>query len=160
MEALIADIQSDLTYLEKEKNSILRKLQRLQTEKDHENIDSHIKAIAGSLHSIYTGCENILERIIRSVDGDIPLGKDYHSLILRRAITRIDSVRPEILTIETYTKLDELRAYRHKFRNVYLYLITPARIIELANEGTALVDKFVEEINVFCNFLKTKIIES
>jgi len=154
MEVLIADIQSDLAYLQKEKNSIQRKLKRLDTEKDFENIDSHIKAIAGSLHSIYTGCENILERIVRAVDGDIPLGKDYHSLLLRRAITSIDSVRPPIITLEMYTKLDELRAYRHKFRNVYLYCITPARIIELANEGIVITDKFVEEINVFCDFLK------
>jgi len=150
MEALIADI----TYLQKEKNSIMRKLKRLETEKDYENIDSHIKAIAGSLHSIYTGCENILERIIRTIDGDIPLGKDYHNLLLRRAITEIEGVRPPIITIEIFTKLDEMRAYRHKFRNIYLYLIAPARIIELANEGIALVEKFNTEINEFCSFLE------
>ncbi|GAB4221042.1 MAG: hypothetical protein Kow00102_13140 [Spirochaetota bacterium] len=154
MEALIADIKADITYLQKEKNSIMRKLKRLETEKDYENIDSHIKAIAGSLHSIYTGCENILERIIRTIDGDIPLGKDYHSLLLRRAITEIEGVRPPIITIEIFTKLDEMRAYRHKFRNIYLYLIAPARIIELANEGIALVEKFNTEINEFCSFLE------
>lgn len=156
MEAFLADIKSDLTYLQKEKSSIQRKLLRLQSEKDPENIDSHIKAIAGSLHSIYTGCENILERIIRTVDGDIPLGKDYHSLLLRRAITTIDAIRPEILSIETYAKLDELRAYRHKFRNIYLYLIAPARIIDLAQEGIALVDQFHNDIDVFCAFLSSK----
>jgi len=154
MEALIADIKADITYLQKEKNSIMRKLKRLETEKDYENIDSHIKAIAGSLHSIYTGCENILERIIRTIDGDIPLGKDYHSLLLQRAVTEIEGVRPPIITIEIFTKLDEMRAYRHKFRNIYLYLIAPARIIELANEGIALVEKFNTEINEFCSFLE------
>ena len=156
MEALLADIKSDLTYLQKEKSSIQRKLLRLQSEKDPENIDSHIKAIAGSLHAIYTECENILERVVRTVDGDIPLGKDYHSLFLRRAITTIDAIRPEILSIETYAKLDELRAYRHKFRNIYLYLIAPARIIDLAQEGIALVDQFHNDIDVFCAFLSSK----
>ncbi len=153
MEALIADIKSDLTYLQKETNSIQRKLKRLETEKDYENVDSHIKAIAGALHSIYTGCENILERIIRSIDGDIPLGKDFHSLILRRAVTKIDSIRPEIITLQAYTNLDELQACRHKFRNIYLYVITPARIIELAHEGITLVEKFKDDIDKFCNFL-------
>jgi len=55
MEALIVDIDADLEIIRKESDSIKRKLIRLKTEKDHENIDSHIKAIAGSLHSIYTG---------------------------------------------------------------------------------------------------------
>lgn len=154
MEALIADIKADMLYLQKEKQSIQRKLQRLHTEKDPENIDSHVKAIAGSLHSIYTGCENVLERIIRTIDGDIPLGKDYHSVLLRRAITKIDSIRPEIISVETYAKLDELRAYRHKFRNIYLYLITPARIIELAKEGMIIVDAFNADIELFCKFLQ------
>ncbi|MGB4269318.1 MAG: hypothetical protein WBK20_09065 [Spirochaetota bacterium] len=154
MEVLIADIHADLQYLEKEKNSIVRKLKRLETEKDFENIDSHIKAIAGSLHSIYTGCENILERIIRTIDGDLPLGKDYHAVLLRRASIPIDAVRPQIITVETFAKLDELRAYRHKFRNVYLYLITPARIIELANEGISIVEQFSQDINNFCAYIQ------
>lgn len=156
MEAIIADIKSDLMLLNKEKTSIERKLERLKTEKDYENIDSHIKAIAGSLHSIYTGCENILERIIRSIDGDIPLGKDYHSALLRRAVTKIENIRSAIISAETYTTLEEFRGYRHKFRNIYLYLITPARIKELAREGRELVDKFARDIE---NFIQSELLK-
>jgi len=122
MEALLADIKSDLTYLQKEKSSIQRKLLRLQSEKDPENIDSHIKAIAGSLHSIYTGCENILERIVRTVDGDIPLGKDYHSLLLRRAITTIDAIRPEILSIEVLKRMPNWMNCEHTDINSGIYI--------------------------------------
>lgn len=52
MEALLADIKSDLTYLQKEKSSIQQKY-RLQSEKDPENIDSHIKAIRVIAFNIY-----------------------------------------------------------------------------------------------------------
>jgi len=52
MEALIADMDSDMNLLKKELESIQRKLARLKTEKDPENKDSHNKAIAASLHSI------------------------------------------------------------------------------------------------------------
>ena len=156
MEALIADIKTDITFLQKGKNSIIRKLERLKTETDYENIDSHVKAIAGSLHSIYTGCENILERIIRAIDGDIPLGKDYHSQILRRAVNEIESLRPAIIHIHTYAKLDEFRAYRYKFRNIYLYLITPGRIKALSQEGIELVDAIEKDIQKFIQFLVLK----
>lgn len=151
MEALIADIKSDLALLNKERKSIERKLGRLKTEKDFENIDSHVKAIAGSLHSIYTGCENILERIVRAIDGDIPMGKDYHSALLRRSVMKIENVRPAIIRYETYATLEEFRGYRHKFRNIYLYLIMPERIKGLAREGIALVDEFSRDIESFIN---------
>jgi hypothetical protein len=36
----------------KELDGVKRKLARLKTEKDRENIDSHNKAVAASLHSI------------------------------------------------------------------------------------------------------------
>lgn len=78
MEALIADIESDMKLLKKVTESIERKLARLKTEKDRENIDSHNKAIAASLHSIYSGYETVIERIVRAIDGEAPLGTQYH----------------------------------------------------------------------------------
>lgn len=153
MEALIADITSDLELIKKEVESIKRKLQRLQTEKDPENIDSHIKAVAGSLHSIYTGYETIIERIVRAIDGETPLGKDYHLKLLRRALTEIPDVRPGIITKETFILLDELRTYRHKFRHIYLYLISPDRIIELAEKGIKSFEQFSKDIEKFKEFL-------
>lgn len=156
MEALISDIKSDLILLKKEANSIDRKLKRLRNETDPENVDSHIKAIAGTLHSIYTGCETVLERIIRAIDGDTPLGKDYHLMILRRAITPIENVRPAIISTKIFNKLDELRTYRHKFRNIYLYLLSGKRIKEMAIIGLKLVEDFEKDINKFLEFMTTE----
>ena len=157
MEALIADINADMNLLKKEIGSIQRKLSRLQKEKDPENIDSHIKAIAGSLHSIYSGYENIIERIVRAVDGDIPSGKDYHLVLLKRALNAIKDVRPSIISIETFRLLEELRTYRHKFRNIYLYLLSATRIKELANTGIDSFKLFEQDINGFLKFLSSKV---
>lgn len=157
MEALIADIDADMNLLKSEANSIKRKLLRLKQERDYENIDSHIKAIAGSLHSIYSGYENIIERIIRVIDGDVPGGKDYHLMLLKRALNPIENVRPPIISTETFRLLDELRTYRHKFRNIYLYLLSSERIIELANTGLGSFQHFEEDINTFKGFLMSKV---
>lgn len=155
MEALIVDIDADLEIIRKEVDSIKRKLIRLKTEKDPENIDSHIKAIAGSLHSIYTGYESIIERIVRALDGETPLGKDYHLKLLRRAITEIPHCRPSIITRETFIILDELRTYRHKFRHIYIYMISPSRIIELAEQGIKSFEFFNRDIEEFKEFLRS-----
>lgn len=153
MEALIADIDADLKIIKSEIESIKRKLQRLNTEKDPENIDSHIKAVAGSLHSIYTGYESIIERIIRAIDGETPLGSDYHLKLLRRALTEIPEIRPPIISKDSFSLLDDLRTYRHKFRHIYLYLISPKKIIELAEKGIESFEYFSHDIEKFKSFL-------
>jgi Ni,Fe-hydrogenase III large subunit len=156
MEALIADIDADMKLIRKELDGIKRKLLRLKTETDHENIDSHTKAVAASLHSIYSGYENILERIIRAIDGDTPLGTQYHVMLLKRAMNVIDGVRPAILAAETFRLLDELRTYRHKFRNIYLYLLSTGRIVDLAQIGIKSFELFERDINTFKGFLLSK----
>lgn len=60
MEALIVDVENELKFISKEIDTLKRKRERIENEKDAENIDSHIKAIALTLHSIYTGYEKIL----------------------------------------------------------------------------------------------------
>lgn len=153
MEILIFDIENDFKFVQKEVDSIKRKLERLKSEKDVENIDSHIKAIASTLHSIYSGYENILERIIRTVDGEIPAGKEYHLWLLKRASFPIDNIRPAIISTETFMILEELRTYRHKFRNIYLYLLSPERIIELAHLGIKSKELFEKDFNAFKSFI-------
>ncbi len=156
MEALIADIDADMTLIGKELAGVSRKLARLKTEKDRENIDSHNKAVAASLHSIYSGYENILERVIRAIDGDAPLGSQYHVLLLKRAMHAIEGVRPPVLSVETFKLLDELRTCRHKFRNIYLYLLSTERIMELAQTGIKSFEAFERDINSFKRFLLSK----
>jgi len=72
MEALIVDIENELRFISKEIDALKRKKEKLHAERDSENIDSHIKAIALTLHSIYTGYEKMLEMIIKGIDGDVP----------------------------------------------------------------------------------------
>jgi hypothetical protein len=81
MEALIVDIENELRFISKEIDALKRKKEKLHAERDPENIDSHIKAIALTLHSIYTGYEKILEMIIKGIDGDVPTALDYHTAV-------------------------------------------------------------------------------
>jgi hypothetical protein len=68
----------------------------------------------------------------------------------------IESVRPAVLSVETFRLLDELRTYRHKFRNIYLYLLSAERIIELAKLGIGSFNSFERDINAFKDFLQSK----
>lgn len=142
MEALIIDVENELAFISREMDIVKRKKERSETEKDPENIDSHIKAIALTLHSIYTVYEKILEMLIKGIDGDTPTATDYHTALLKRATYEIPNVRPKIISEETFQLLNALRAYRHRLRRIYTYLISPSKIIHLTNVAIRSFDLF------------------
>ena len=94
----MVDIENELKFISKEIETLRRKKERIKSEKDPENIDSHNKAIALTLHSIYTGYEKILEILVKGIDGDVPTAFGYHAALLKRATYSIPNVRPEIIS--------------------------------------------------------------
>lgn len=49
-----------------------------------------------------------METLIADIDGDIPAEKDYHLMLLKRALNPIEYVRPFIISLETFRLLDEI----------------------------------------------------
>ncbi|MEW6608083.1 MAG: hypothetical protein AB1414_11665 [bacterium] len=153
MEALIIDVENELKFIYREIEILKRKKTRLDSEKDSENIDSHIKAIALTLHSIYSGYEKILEIVIKGIDGDLPSAKEYHSALLKRAYCEIPTVRPPIILEETWELLNALRLYRHKLRRIYTYLVSPVKIINLTNQAFRCKELFEKDWSKFKEYL-------
>lgn len=156
MEALIIDVENELKFISREIETLKRKKQRLENENDAENIDSHIKAIALTLHSIYTGYEKILEILIKGIDGDIPTAIDYHTALLKRATYTIPDVRPHIISEETFKLLNMLRAYRHKLRRIYTYLISHNKIIRLTEAAIKSFELFNRDWSILKEYLLSK----
>lgn len=157
MEALIVDVENELKFISREIEILKRKKERLENERDPENIDSHIKAIALTLHSIYTGYEKILEILIKGIDGDLPSAIDYHTALLKRATYAIPDVRPPIISEKTFTPLNMLRAYRHKFRRIYTYLISSDKVIDLTETAIKSWKLFNKDWETFKGYLLRKV---
>lgn len=157
MEALLVDVDNEIRFIAKEIETLKRKKERLHRDRDPENIDSHIKAIALTLHSIYTGYEKILEMVIKGIDGDVPTALDYHTALLKRASYAIPNVRPEIVSEETFATLNMLRAYRHKLRRLYTYLIAHEKVTRLAKTALKSFDLFLKDWENLKKFLLEKI---
>lgn len=156
MEPLIVDIDNELRFISREIDILKRKRQRINEEKDPENLDSHIKAIALTLHSIYSGYEKIIEMLVKGLDGDIPTAKEYHTALLKRATYEIPDVRPPIISEETFYLLTTLRAYRHKLRRIYTYLISPKKIIQLTENAIKSYELFERDWVIFKGLLLSK----
>jgi len=142
VEALIVDVENELDFISREIETLKKKKAKIRTEKDPDNLDSHVKAIALMLHSIYSGYEKVLEILIKGIDGDTPAATDYHTALLKRATYEIPNVRPRIISEESFQLLNTLRAYRHKLRRIYTYLISPPKILNLTDAAIHSYDLF------------------
>jgi len=156
MEPLIIDVENEVRFISREIETLKRKRQRIEEEKDPENIDSHIKAIALTLHSIYSGYEKIIEMLVKGLDGDIPTAREYHTALLKRATYEIPDVRPPIISEETLYLLNTLRAYRHRLRRIYTYLISPKKVIQLTENAIRSFELFTRDLEAFKGLLLNK----
>ncbi len=148
-EVLIADINRDIACIRREVEAIKPKIERLATDKDPVNYDSHKRAIGSCLASIYTGIEKIFERIIKTVDGFMPEAKQYHQALLDRAATAIPGKRPAIISEQTYELLQEMKGFRHLYTHIYHYNLLPERLKEIALKGPLACELFFGDVEVF-----------
>jgi hypothetical protein len=81
---------------------------------------SELLVLGVNLHAYYTALETLLERVARLVDEELPTGATWHRDLLLQMRLELPGVRPAVLPAETIAELDELRKFRHFFRNAYV----------------------------------------
>lgn len=107
---------------------------------------------AAILHDFYVAAENIFEVVAREIDEKLPVGEQWHRELLLQMTLAIPESRPPLLTKETAARLDEYRGFRHVFRNVYGFNLSPERIIALVNRFPYTADCLEKEV---CSFIRT-----
>ncbi len=158
MLAVFQDVQIELEELreEVERLKIKKKLYRKAVDADVEIADSHMRAMASFIHDIYTGMEKLLEGLVKYFDGQLPAGEDWHRKLLARAGFPNENARPAIISDDTGKILDELRSFRHVFRNRYLSNLIPKRVDDLAGETISAFEAFQEDIRKFIAAVKSE----
>ena len=79
-----------------------------------------LSALAATLHSFYTGVENIFKRVAVELDGEPVHGDAWHRELLHRMKTAT-ARRPALLSEELHDTLNEYLRFRHVFRNAYSF---------------------------------------
>lgn len=111
-----------------------------------------LRAIGSILHDFYVAAENIFETIAREIDEKLPAGEHWHRDLLLQMALFIPEVRPSVLSKETVSSLDEFRAFRHVFRNVYGYNLSSERMADLLNKYSPTASFLEKEV---CSFILT-----
>ena len=88
----------------------------------HDTVPTEIElsALAATLHSFYTGVENIFKRVAVELDGELVRGDAWHRELLLR-MKAPAAHRPALLSEELHDTLNEYLRFRHVFRNAYSF---------------------------------------
>ena len=116
--SLIGDLEDKLSSIENivgKVNSLGQEICRISGRVPEEKL----MALAGYLHHFYTGVEDILARIIKTVDGYMPRSGDWHSDLLYISSRKTPGVRPAVISAEMHEILTDYKAFRHLYRHAY-----------------------------------------
>lgn len=98
-------------------------------------------ALGYTLHTVYTAMENYFLRICKAFENNLPT-ESGHRELLQRMELEIPGLRPALLDRETARALDQLRAFRHVFRNLYDDRLDPERLTILQRRAGAVRGAF------------------
>jgi len=121
---LIAELDSDLDLLENLKQKKERAWQRVE-QGSFEELDW--AGLGYTIHNIYNLLENYFLRISKFFENSLdPLS--WHKDLIEHMRLDIEGVRPALLDRGLASRIDELRAFRHVFRNIYQTELDPKRV--------------------------------
>jgi len=108
-----------------------------------------LRAVGSVLHDFYVAVENIFKTIAREIDETVPSDPSWHISLLKQMSVSIDGVRPPVISKETERYLDQYRAFRHVFRNVYGFNLDLNRIKALLLDFLVTLDLLRADLEIF-----------
>ena len=144
---LQADISDRLTSID----DTYRKLDGLRSQATGSNQDI---IIGYYLHVLYGLFEDMFEQIAENFGNEIADKAQWHAQLLRRMSLHVKQIRPAVINDASYTHLNELRAFRHLFRNAYLLEFDPERLNIVLRHAHELRSHYRTDLKKFLDFLE------
>ena len=116
--------------------------------------DDFLDGVALNLHGFYTGIEQIFEDIARSVEKSVPASSEWHRDLLLQMSSKVESVRPPVISQETRYCMDEYRGFRHIVRNVYTFNMRPSLLKELTERLRNCFQNVERDLDAFATYLE------
>jgi hypothetical protein len=150
-ERLIAELAADAQDLRGLVVENTRALGRIQL---GANDSLDWSALGYTIHNIYGVIENYCLRIAKFFENGI--AQDWwHKELLRRMTLSIGDLRPALLDNEALLLIDELRSFRHLFRNLYARPLDPERMRLVQAKVKPATEAFLKAHEVYVLKLST-----
>ena len=148
---LVAELEGDLEALPDLLESNSKSMDRIGAGATEE-LD--YAALGYTLHNLYNLMENSFFRIAKHFENDIG-SEGWHKELLHRMNLSIEGIRPRVIDRHTAEKIDELRAFRHVFRNMYRKNLDPEKLLLLQKRLPDIVSSWKTALTDFIGLLKT-----
>lgn len=120
----------------------------LQQVKKREPTDVELIALAGILHSFYSGFENIFKRIAHDIDYELLKTNSWHADLLERMAVPTPK-RTYVITNPLKERLQFYLSFRHAFRSMYSYDLNWSKMQDLVFESEEIFQLVKNELEEF-----------
>lgn len=110
-------------------------------------------ALGYTIHNIYGVIENACFRISKFFENGLAPDA-WHKELLNRMLLEIPRTRPAFFTREEFLVMDELRGFRHVFRNLYSRPLDEVRLAALQKKVPSAVEMFKRAVARYTDFLE------
>lgn len=107
------------------------------------------RVIGSYLHDYYCGLEKMFIHVARSFGEGLPAGNQWHKELLEQMSLGIPGVRVPFIGKKTAARIDELRGFRHVFRNAYGFGIDPSKEQVLLSNLAGISSAFKKDVKSF-----------
>jgi hypothetical protein len=110
-------------------------------------------ALGYTIHNIYGLIENGCFRIAKFFENGLSPDA-WHKELLNRMLLEIPRIRPAFFTREEFLVMDELRGFRHVFRNLYNRSLDRARLEPLQEKVPVAIRMFKDAVTRYSEYLE------
>jgi hypothetical protein len=109
-------------------------------------------AVAYLLHNLYTALEGYFYRVAKHFENSLD-DSSWHRELIDRMRIDVPGIRPALITVDMVEPLDELRRFRHLFRNLYKSRLKTERVMEISGTIAPLIQDFARCHQLFIEWL-------
>ncbi|TVR94506.1 MAG: hypothetical protein EA428_00315 [Spirochaetaceae bacterium] len=111
-------------------------------------------AVAYLVHNVYTAFEGYFLRVAKHFENSLD-DAAWHKELIDRMKIAIPGIRPALITPDLVEPLDELRRFRHLFRNMYKSRLRKDRVNEVSEIASQVVQEFEQCHKTFADWIDT-----
>jgi len=148
---LVRELENDFGYIRDSLALHERALLRVAASGWTDELD--LMVIGSCLHGIYNAFEGYFFRIAKFFENNVDRSA-WHRDLLDRMSLDIPGIRPALLTDASLVeRIDELRRFRHLFRNLYKTRLHAAKLRIVSDAALGLAAEFLPLHEAFASWL-------
>ena len=113
-----------------------------------------LESTAYQLHNLYNAIEDLLKLVATHFENNMSDAAQWRSLLLKRMTQPVMGIRPAVLSLESYQRLNGLRGFRHFFRHAYGAEIDYSQLRSNLDKAEQLIPMLFQDLAQFIQTIR------